>query len=110
AAVYTETDGYVGRLVEAMAPSWDDTVLCVVSDHDQTTVAAGEPVDLQAAAAAAGLDGTVGLEGGGAGRGGGGPPQGTGPRWGARWSGGRSSASARPSPGRGSGRRARTSD
>jgi hypothetical protein len=66
AAVYTETDGYVGQLVDALAPTWDDTVLCVVSDHDQTTVAAGEPVDLQALAAAAGLDVTVVLEGDGA--------------------------------------------
>jgi predicted AlkP superfamily pyrophosphatase or phosphodiesterase len=66
-AVYTETDGYVGQLVDALAPAWDETVLMVVSDHDQTTLDRDlDPVDLQAVADAAGLDVTVVLEGDGA--------------------------------------------
>jgi hypothetical protein len=64
--IYTETDSYLGQLVEALRPRWDDTVLIVVSDHDQTTVTTAEPVDIQAAAAQAGVDATVVLEGDGA--------------------------------------------
>ena len=65
-AIYTQTDGFVGELVEALQPAWDDTVLLVVSDHDQTTVSDAEPIDLQAAARAAGVEATVVLEGDGA--------------------------------------------
>ena len=65
-AVYAETDTILGEVVEALQPRWDDTVLIVVSDHDQTTVSADEPVDIQAIAAAAGVDATVVLEGDGA--------------------------------------------
>ena len=65
-AIYTQTDGFVGELVEALRPAWDDTVLLVVSDHDQTTVSDAEPIDLQAAARAAGVEATVVLEGDGA--------------------------------------------
>jgi hypothetical protein len=64
--VYTETDGYVGELVETLRPEWDDTVLIVVSDHDQTTVTEPEPVDLHAAAARAGVEARIILEGDGA--------------------------------------------
>ena len=65
-AVFTETDGYVGELVEALRPGWDDTVFAIVSDHDQETVQEDEPVDLHAAVAAAGIDVIPVLEGNGA--------------------------------------------
>jgi type I phosphodiesterase/nucleotide pyrophosphatase len=65
-AIYTQTDGFVGELVEALQPAWNDTVLLVVSDHDQTTVSDAEPIDLQAAARAAGVEATIVLEGDGA--------------------------------------------
>jgi hypothetical protein len=65
-AVFTETDGYVGQLVDALRPAWDDTVLLIVSDHDQETVQVAEPVDLHAAVAAAGIDVIPVLEGNGA--------------------------------------------
>ena len=65
-AIYTETDGFVGELVEALRPAWDDTVLLVVSDHDQTTLSDDEPIDLQAAAQAVGVEATIVLEGDGA--------------------------------------------
>ena len=66
AAVFIETDGYLGQLVDTLHPRWDDTVLIVVSDHDQTTITDDEPVDLQAAAAAVGVEATIVLEGDGA--------------------------------------------
>jgi hypothetical protein len=65
-AVFTETDGYVGELVEALRPAWGDTVLAIVSDHDQETVQDPEPVDLHAAVAAADIDVVPVLEGNGA--------------------------------------------
>ena len=65
-AVYAETDACLGKLLEALQSRWDETVLMVVSDHDQTAVSDDEPIDLQAVAAAAGLDGIVVLEGDGA--------------------------------------------
>jgi Type I phosphodiesterase / nucleotide pyrophosphatase len=65
-AVYTQTDGFVGELVEALGSAWDDTVLFVVSDHDQTTLSDDDPIDLQAAAHAAGVEVTIVLEGDGA--------------------------------------------
>jgi hypothetical protein len=65
-AIYTQTDGFVGELVEALRPAWDDTVLLVVSDHDQTTLSGDDPIDVQAAARAAGVEATVVLEGDGA--------------------------------------------
>jgi Type I phosphodiesterase / nucleotide pyrophosphatase len=65
-AVFSETDGYLGELVEALRPRWDETVLAIVSDHDQETVTVEEPVDLHAAAASAGVDVIPVLEGNGA--------------------------------------------
>jgi Type I phosphodiesterase / nucleotide pyrophosphatase len=65
-AVFTETDAYLGELVDALRPQWPDTVLAVVSDHDQETVTADDPVDLHAAAASAGADVIPVLEGNGA--------------------------------------------
>ena len=59
-----ETDGFVGELVEALRPAWDDTVLLVVGDHDQTTLSDDEPIDMQAAAQAVGVEATIVLEGG----------------------------------------------
>lgn len=40
------TDAAFGRLVERLRPRWDDTVLLVVSDHDQEDIGPQEPVDL----------------------------------------------------------------
>jgi hypothetical protein len=65
-AIYAQTDAFVGELVEALRLAWDDTVLLVVSDHDQTTLSGDDPIDLQAAARAAGVEATVVLEGDGA--------------------------------------------
>ncbi len=65
-AVYAETDAILGQLVETLLPGWDDTVLVVVSDHDQTAVSDDDPIDLQAMAVAAGVDAIVVLEGDGA--------------------------------------------
>jgi predicted AlkP superfamily pyrophosphatase or phosphodiesterase len=63
---FSETDAILGALVDALLPGWDDTVLMVVSDHDQTTVVDDEPIDLQAIARAAGVTARVVLEGDGA--------------------------------------------
>jgi predicted AlkP superfamily pyrophosphatase or phosphodiesterase len=65
-AAFTETDAILGALVEALLPRWDDTVLMVVSDHDQTTVLEDDPIDLPAIARAAGVTARVVLEGDGA--------------------------------------------
>jgi arylsulfatase A-like enzyme len=54
-ATYRSTDGHVAPIVEALRPRWDDTVLIVVSDHDQEAVTVDEPIDLHAAAADAGV-------------------------------------------------------
>jgi hypothetical protein len=40
------TDAVLGSLVERLEPGWDDTVLFVVSDHDQEDVGRVDPVDL----------------------------------------------------------------
>ncbi len=39
------TDAALGRLVEQLRPRWDDTVMLVLSDHDQEDVGPGEPAD-----------------------------------------------------------------
>jgi hypothetical protein len=52
---YRCTDDDVATIVEALGPSWDDTVLLVVSDHDQEMVTVDEPHDLGAAAKRAGV-------------------------------------------------------
>ena len=54
-AVYRSTDSHVAPIVDALRPRWDDTVLVVVSDHDQEAVTVDEPIDLHAAAADAGV-------------------------------------------------------
>ncbi len=58
-ATYRGTDAHVAPIVDALRSRWDDTVLVVVSDHDQETVTVDEPIDLHAEAAAAGVDGFV---------------------------------------------------
>ena len=55
-ATYRSTDAHVQPIVDALQRGWDDTVLIVVSDHDQETVTVEEPIDLHAAVAAAGID------------------------------------------------------
>ena len=52
---YHGTDGCVGVIVDALQPSWADTVLLVVSDHDQATANADDPIDLYDPVAEAGL-------------------------------------------------------
>lgn len=52
---FRATDAVVGRLLDALAPQWDETVVIVVSDHDQETVTVPEPVDLVTDAADAGV-------------------------------------------------------
>ncbi|MEM9564451.1 MAG: alkaline phosphatase family protein [Actinomycetota bacterium] len=39
------TDAALGRLVEQLRPRWDDTVLVVLSDHDQEDVGRADPAD-----------------------------------------------------------------
>ncbi len=45
---YTATDGVLGELVERLRSRWDDTVVIVVSDHEQELVTDVEPVTLAA--------------------------------------------------------------
>jgi hypothetical protein len=51
---YRDTDARVGLIVDALRSQWDDTVLLVVSDHDQETAGPEDPVDLYAPARAVG--------------------------------------------------------
>lgn len=56
------TDAALGELLIRLEPRWDDTVMIVVSDHDQERVT-DHGVDLQAVLDARGLPGTVETEG-----------------------------------------------
>ena len=60
---FRATDAAFGAIVERLRPGWEDTVLLVVSDHDQETLRQGPPVDLNAILAAEGLAGTASSEG-----------------------------------------------
>jgi arylsulfatase A-like enzyme len=51
---YRATDARVGVIVDALRAAWDDTVLLVVSDHDQETAGPDDPIDLYAPAQAVG--------------------------------------------------------
>jgi len=53
-ASYRAADDCLAAIVEALRPTWDDTVLMVVSDHDQEEVD-DNPIDLYEPVAAAGL-------------------------------------------------------
>jgi arylsulfatase A-like enzyme len=53
-ACYHRSDATVATIVDALQPAWDDTVLIVVSDHDQEDIDP-EPIDLYPPAAATGL-------------------------------------------------------
>jgi arylsulfatase A-like enzyme len=52
---YRAADASTAAIVEALRPTWDDTVLVVVSDHDQEDVTADGVIDLYPPAAATGL-------------------------------------------------------
>jgi hypothetical protein len=52
---YRRTDADVATIVDALQPVWDETVLLIVSDHDQEMVTVEEPFDLGAAAKRAGV-------------------------------------------------------
>jgi Type I phosphodiesterase / nucleotide pyrophosphatase len=56
------TDEAFGALMERLAPGWDDTVVMVVSDHDQEQVTR-HGIDLDAVLASRGLPGIVETEG-----------------------------------------------
>lgn len=56
------TDADLGGLLERIRPEWEDSVVIVVSDHDQETVW-GDGFDLAAVFDARGLPGTVESEG-----------------------------------------------
>lgn len=56
------TDAALGSLIERLMPQWDDTVVIVVSDHDQETVT-DHGIDLQAILSQRGLPGLVETEG-----------------------------------------------
>ena len=51
---YRSADSSIAQIIDSLRPTWDDTVLIVVSDHDQEEVDE-EPIDLYPAAAATGL-------------------------------------------------------
>jgi len=57
------TDAALGEIVERLRPRWDETVLFVVSDHDQEMMLDEPPVDVAALLAERGLPGTVASEG-----------------------------------------------
>jgi hypothetical protein len=61
---YRSTDAHLGTILDALAPRWAEWTVIVVSDHSQETVTVPEPVDVAAAAHAAGVDVTVVPEGG----------------------------------------------
>ena len=57
-------DRDLAELVEKLRPAWDDTILFVVSDHEQEQVDANfEPIDMKALLDSAGLPGHVNNEG-----------------------------------------------
>jgi hypothetical protein len=56
-ATYRSTDAHIQPIVDALRSRWDDTVLMIVSDHDQETVSDHEPVDLWGRAEVHGLIG-----------------------------------------------------
>jgi len=56
---YARADAYLGTIVESLGDEWGDWLAIVVSDHSQESVTETDPVDLRAAAGAAGLAGTV---------------------------------------------------
>lgn len=59
-----EVDDDLSTIVDLLRPRWDDTVLFVVSDHDQETINHElEPIDLQAELIAAGVPGYAHNEG-----------------------------------------------
>jgi predicted AlkP superfamily pyrophosphatase or phosphodiesterase len=60
---FRATDAAFGAIVERLRPGWDDTVLLVVSDHDQEALLQGPPIDLNALLAERGLPGTASSEG-----------------------------------------------
>jgi hypothetical protein len=51
---YRSADSSIAEIVDALRPTWDDTLLVVVSDHDQEEVDE-TPIDLYPPAAATGL-------------------------------------------------------
>lgn len=56
-ATYSSTDRWVGVLLEELRSDWDDTVLLIVSDHDQETASGAERIDLWGLAEERGLVG-----------------------------------------------------
>jgi arylsulfatase A-like enzyme len=46
-AGYRATDAAIGTLVDAARAAWRDTLVLVVSDHEQETVTTSEPIDLR---------------------------------------------------------------
>ncbi|HVU72557.1 MAG TPA: alkaline phosphatase family protein [Mycobacteriales bacterium] len=63
AQVYARSDAAVAAVVDALRPRWGDTVLLVVSDHDQVPAADGDAVDLWSPMHASGLTLTIVPEG-----------------------------------------------
>jgi arylsulfatase A-like enzyme len=53
---YRASDARLGEVLASLRPRWADTVVIVVSDHDMEAASGEAPVDLYAAAAAAGVD------------------------------------------------------
>lgn len=57
------TDAAFGQLLELLAPQWDETIVFVVSDHDQETMLGEPALDLAAMLTDRGLPGQVACEG-----------------------------------------------
>jgi hypothetical protein len=56
---YRYNDAAIAVVRDALAPRWDDWVVVVVSDHSQEAAAGGDPVDLDAAADARGVEARI---------------------------------------------------
>ncbi len=61
-AQVAKTDESFRQLFDRLRPRWNDTVVCVVSDHEHELVVDGNEVDLKAELAARGLPGKVRYE------------------------------------------------
>ncbi|MFP6665538.1 MAG: alkaline phosphatase family protein [Deltaproteobacteria bacterium] len=60
---FQATDAAFGQILEMLAPGWEDTIVFVVSDHDQETMLDEPAIDLAAILAERGLPGKVVSEG-----------------------------------------------
>jgi arylsulfatase A-like enzyme len=60
---FQATDVALGRILESLEPLWDETIVFLVSDHDQETMLDEPAIDLAAMLVERGLPGEVSAEG-----------------------------------------------